>query len=461
MNAPRTEPLPDAARQPGRLRQREVGAIALPIILSNATVPLVGYVDTFVIGQRVGAAHLIGGVALAGVIFSKLYWIFSFLRMGTTGLTAQAAGAGNVPEITANLLRALVVAACAGLVMIAAQTGLLALFVWLMGASAEVNAVVATYFSIRIWAAPAALANFALLGWFIGLGRAHIAFVLQLLLNGVNIGVALVLVIVLDWGVVGVAIAALLADLVAVAAGLWVAARELRRRGAVLGEARIADRVVLREMFNVNRDVTIRTACLIIATAFFVAQGARAGDLALAANAVLLAITMIFIHMLDGFAFAAETLVGQAIGAGRRDRYHDAIRVSTLWGVGCALTFSAVLWFGGGALIDFTTQDPPVRELARSYLGWAALVPIVGIWAYQLDGIFVGATGTAEMRNTAIISLGIYFAAWAALTPAFGNHGLWASLLVLLAARAVTLGACLPGLGRRKFGAQEAARGSG
>lgn len=454
MSTPEAEPAARGTTRAGSLRHWEVGAIALPIILSNATVPLVGYVDTVVIGQQVGAAYLIGGVALAGVIFSNIYWIFSFLRMGTTGLTAQATGAGDVPEITAHLLRALIVAAIAGLALIILQPFLLSLFLWLMGGSARVNEVVTTYFHIRIWGAPAALANFALVGWFIGLGRAHIAFVLQLLLNGVNIALAVLFVFVLEWSVVGVALAAVIADVVATGAGIWIAVRELRNRGAQWTDANLADPAALRTMFSVNRDVTIRTACLIITFSFFTAQGARAGDLALASNAVLISITLIFIYMLDGFAFAAETLVGQAVGAQRPDRFRDAIKVSTLWGVGCALVFSAILWFGGGALIDFTTEDPPVRELARDYLGWAALVPVVGIWCYQLDGIFVGATGTAQMRNTALISLGIYFAAWSVLMPMFGNHGLWASLLVLLVARAVTLGVCLPGLARRKFPAQ-------
>ncbi|MGI9480636.1 MAG: MATE family efflux transporter [Hyphomicrobiaceae bacterium] len=451
MSAPHAA-MPDAeARRSGPLRHREVGAIALPIILSNATVPLVGYVDTVVIGQQVGAAHLIGGVALSSVIFSNIYWIFGFLRMGTTGLTAQAAGAGNLLEVTANLLRALIVAGVAGLALVLVQSGVIVVFLQLMGGSARVDAVVSTYFHIRIWGAPAALANFAFMGWFIGLGRADIAFVLQLILNGVNIALSVLFVLGWHWGVTGVAWASVISDVVAAAAGLWIAARELRRRGAVLAEARLSDRGALRTMFDVNRDVIIRTACLIFATSFFAAQGARSGDLILAANAVLLSITLIFIHMLDGFAFAAETLVGQAVGGRRRDRFRAAVRMSTLWGVAVAIAFSAVMWFGGGALIDFTTDDPPVRDLAREYLVWAALVPVVGIWCYQLDGIFVGATGSAQMRNTAIASVVVYLAAWAILSPALGNHGLWAAYLVLLATRAVTLGLCLPGLEQRKF----------
>jgi len=442
----------------GRLKHRDVAAIAIPITLSNATVPLVGYVDTVVIGQQIGAAHLIGGVALAAVMFNNIYWIFGFLRMGTTGLTAQAAGARNCSEITANLLRALAVAAAAGSVLIVTQAILLVMFLWLMGGSDAVNGAVATYFNIRIWGAPAALVNFVLVGWFIGLGRANVAFVLQLILNGVNIVCALVFVLALQWSVAGVGLAALLSDLVAMAVGLWFAFRELRRRGATLRDADVANRTALLRMFQVNRDVILRTACLIFAFSFFAAQGARAGDLALATNAVLLSITLIFVYMLDGFAFAAETLVGQAIGANRRDRYRDAIRVSAIWGVGFAVVFTVILLLAGGIMIDFTTKDPVVQIAARDYIRWSALIPIVGIWCYLLDGIFVGATGTAQMRNTAFVSLGIYLGSWAILVPAYGNDGLWMTLLVFLAARALTLGACLPGLERRNFGATKLQR---
>ncbi len=440
------------------LRHRDVAVIALPIIVSNATVPLVGYVDTVVIGQHQGAAHLIGGVALAAVIFNNVYWIFGFLRMGTTGLTAQAAGARDLPEITANLLRAFAVAAVAGTLLIVAQSIVLTVFLWLMGGSDKVNDAVETYFNIRIWGAPAALANFVMVGWFIGLGRAHKAFYLQLILNGVNIALAVLFVHYFEWGVAGVGWAVLLAELSAASFGLWFARGELDRRGARLSDADITNAAALRTMIAVNRDVIIRTACLISAFTFFAAQGARAGDLALAANAVLISIAMIFTYMLDGFAFAAETLVGQAIGARRLDRFRDAITYSTIWAALLALAFSLLMLTAGSLMIDFTTEDQSVRETARLYLAWAALTPIAGVWCYQLDGIFIGATGTAEMRNMAIVSVAIYLAAWSVLMPAYGNHGLWATLIVFFIARAVTLGLCLPGLVRRKFDGAEVGR---
>ena len=435
-----------------RLRHRDVTRIALPIILSNATVPLVGYVDTVVIGRYGGGAHLIGGVALAAIIFNNIFWIFGFLRMGTTGLTAQAAGAGDVAEIFANLVRALAVALVAGAGLIAGQVFLLDLFLWLMGGSEKVNAAVETYFNVRIWGAPAALANFAIVGWFIGLGRAHVAFIIQLILNGINIALSVILVFGFDLGVTGVAAAILIAEIVAAITGGLLAWAELAKRDARPKDARLLDGARIKTMIAVNRDVIIRTACLIFAFSFFAAQGARTGDLALAANAVLMSIAMIFVYMLDGFAFAAEVLVGQAVGAKRADRFRDAIRLSTIWAMVFAVAFSLILYFGGGLMIDFTTDEAAVREAARTYLGWAALIPVIGIWCYQLDGIFIGATGTRQMRNMAIVSVAGYLVVWSLLTPVFANHGLWAAILIFLALRAVTLAAVLPALAREKFG---------
>ncbi len=436
---------------PARDCHRDVALIAVPIIFSNATQPLVGYVDVVVIGQQAGAGHLIGGVTIASVIFNNIYWIFGFLRMGTTGLTAQATGAGDRPEIAANLFRALVIAAGAGLLLVASQAALIGFFLWAMGGSERVNEAAGAYFAVRIWGAPAALANFALIGWFIGLGRAMVAFRLQLLLNGVNIALAVLFVFHLGWGVTGVGLAVLLAEVAAAAAGLFLARRELASRSARAGRAQVLDAGALRNMVAVNRDVIIRTACLIFAFTFFASQGARSGDLDLATNALLFSIAMIFTYMLDGFAFAAETLVGQAIGARRIDRCRDAVRLTTIWAFFVALAFTAVMFLFGGLLIDFSTQDPAVRTAARTYLVWAAMIPIVGVWCYQLDGIFIGATQTAAMRNMAMVSLAIYLAAWLLLAPTYGNHGLWAALMIFFLARAITLAACYPGLLRDKF----------
>ncbi len=440
----------EARQQQRPLRQRDVLAIALPITLSNATVPLIGFVDATVIGQ-LGQAHLLGAVALAATVFNFLYFIFNFLRMGTTGLTAQAVGARNQSEIAASLARALVMAAAIGVALILLQGPITSLALHLLGASDRVSAPAATYIEIRIWAAPAGLANFALLGWFIGLGRAGIAFYLQLLLNGINIGLALLFVMVLNWGVPGVASAALIAEYSAAFVGLIIAAKELRRRNAKTDLDAILQLFQLRRVFAVSRDIFIRTLSVQIAIMFFVAQGARTGDVTLATNAVLFNLVMITIYMIDGFAYAAETLVGHAVGAKQKQRFRDAIRLSTLGAVIVSLVLSAGLWLLGSWIIDFMTTSSEVRDTSRTYLIWAAIIPLTSIWCFILDGIFIGATATATMRNMMIIALMAYFAAWAVLAPLWGNHGLWLSLHVLFVVRAVTLAYALPGLERKLF----------
>ncbi|MEM8972576.1 MAG: MATE family efflux transporter [Pseudomonadota bacterium] len=432
------------------LRQRDVLAIAVPITLSNATVPLIGFVDATVIGQ-LGQAHLLGAVALAATVFNFMYFAFNFLRMGTTGLTAQAVGADNQPEIAASLARALLMAAAIGLGLIVLQAPITSLALNLLGASDRVSDPAATYIEIRIWAAPAGLANFALLGWFIGLSRADIAFYLQLLLNGINIALSLLFVMSFEWGVPGVAAAALIADYAAAVVGLFLAANELSRRSATTNVQAILQVSQLRRVFAVSRDIFIRTLSVQIAITFFVAQGARSGDVTLATNAVLFNLVLITIYMIDGFAYAVETLVGQSVGAGRRQRFRDAIRLSTIGAVVVSLVLSVGLWLLGAWIIDFMTTSTEVREASRIYLVWAAILPLTSIWCFILDGIFIGATATATMRNMMIVSMIAYFAAWAVFEPIWQNHGLWLSLHVLFIVRAVTLAYALPSLERQLF----------
>jgi MATE family multidrug resistance protein len=429
---------------------RDLLAIAVPIVLSNATTPLIGFFDTVVVG-RLGQAHLIGAVAVAANIFNTLYWTFGFLRMGTTGLTAQAVGARNEPEVAANLMRALLIAGIGGLAMIAAQSLIAYLAFLVMGASQDVEQGARVYFQIRIFSAPAGLMNFALLGWFIGLGNAALAFWLQLLLNGINILLAVVLVLGLDLGVPGVALAAFTAEWIAAIAGLLVAFAALRRRGGRAPLGQVLDLERLKRALAVNGDIMIRTVALLLAMVFFTAQGAQSGDTILAANAVLFSIAMVATYLLDGFAFAAETLVGQAIGARLLPRFREAVYLSTIWAGAFGLTLTLAIWTLGPLIIDFMTTSPEVREAARVYLPWAALMPVVGVWCFQLDGIFIGAARTADMRNMMLLSLAVFFAAWACLQPLFANHGLWAALLIFNTARAITLLSRFPALERAAF----------
>ena len=433
-----------------RLNHGQVLAIAIPIILANVTTPLIGLIDTAVLGQ-LGDPHFIGGVALGAMIFNFLYWGFGFLRMGTTGLTAQAEGRGDTKETGATLMRALLIAGIAGVAIIALQQPILTVFMQLIGGSQAVETSAADYFDIRIWAAPAGLANFAFLGWFIGIGRARTALLLQLLLNGTNAILDAWFVLGLGLEVKGVAYGTLISETLAASAGLWIAINILKQRGTSFSLARVLDRIAMRRVISVNGDIMIRTICVLFAFTWFTAKSAEAGDVVLAANSVLMTLTHLAAYFLDGFAFSAETLAGQAIGAKRINRFRDAVRLSTLWAIGFSIAASLVFWFGGYWIIDLLTINEEVRATARIYLVWAALVPVTGVMAYQLDGIFIGATRTADMRNMMLISLIFYLALWAMLTPVYGNHGLWASIVIFVGLRALTLGIRYPALVQSSF----------
>ena len=427
---------------------RDVLAIAIPMIVSNATVPLVGIADTAVVGQLNDPA-LIGGVALGSTVFSMLFWAFGFLRMGTTALTAQAAGAGNRAEIAANLYRPLVIAFGGGALLFLLHVPAILLALRLIGGSSEVQTATAAYFGVRILSAPATLANYALAGWLIGLARTKLVLLLQLFQNAVNIVLAIVLVLFAGMGVEGAAMAAVCAEYAALAVGVLIAASLLRgTRGMPV---RIFERQAFIRLIAVNADIMIRTICLMFAFTFFAAQGAKLGDVALAANSVLRNLSDLSAYVLDGFAFAAEALVGQAVGAASLRRFRQAVFLSSAWAGVLALVVAALFWAGGLALIQLMTAAPSVREAAYTFLPWAALTPVAGVACFQLDGIFIGATRTADMRNMMILSLAVFLAAWAALTPAFGNHGLWASLMVFYAARAASLGLRYPALERASF----------
>ena len=433
-----------------RLGHAQILAIAVPIILANVTTPLIGLVDTAVLGQ-LGSPHYIGGIAIGAMIFNLLYWAFGFLRMGTTGLTAQAEGSGETSEIGATLMRALLIAVASGLALIILQLPISAISFALLKGSPAVEASAAAYFDIRIWGAPAALANFAFLGWFIGMGRARTALVLQLLLNGTNAILDAWFVLGLGMEVEGVAYATLISQFVAAAAGIWIALRVVKDKGITFDLPRILHAQAIRRTIAVNGDIMIRTICVVFAFTWFTSKSAEAGDVVLAANAVLLTLTYTAAYFLDGFAFAAEALVGQAIGAKRIARFRDAVRLSTLWAIALSTVAGAVFWFGGGVIIDVLTVNEEVRATARVYLIWAAIVPVAGVIAYQLDGIFIGATQTADMRNMMLLSLAAFLIAWMALTPLYGNHGLWAALVLFMSLRGVTLGFRYPALVRAAF----------
>lgn len=427
------------------LTHRAVLAIAVPIMISNVSTALIGVVDTGIVGRIPDAAY-IGGVALGSLIFTLVFWAFGFLRMGTTGLTAQALGSGDDSEVAAVLTRALAIAAACGAALILLQWPIRETSFALIQGSGRVESLARDYFDIRIWAAPVTLANYALLGWLIGLGRTGTGLALQLVLNLTNVAFDVLFVLGFGMDVRGVATGTLLAEIVAMAVGIALVRRHLGGFGLRLGRSVFqADR--MRRMLGVSGDIMIRTLALVFVFVWFTSMGARQGDTILAANTILMHFISLSAYFLDGLAFAAETLVGQAVGAAHRSGLLQAARITTRWSVGIACLVALALFLTGGRLVDLLSVDMSVRESARAFLPWAAAAPVLGVWAFQLDGIFIGATRTIDMRNAMLASTAIFLAAWWLLMP-WGNHGLWGAFYVHYLARIVTLACFYPRLVR-------------
>jgi MATE family multidrug resistance protein len=413
-----------------RVTHRSVLTVAVPIMLSNVSEPLIGVVNTAVIGQ-LKEPYYIGAIAVGALIFSFIFWGFGFLRMSTGGLSAQALGAGDRTELVAVLIRALMIGLAAGIGLVVLSPFIRDAAFDLVGGSPEIRAHGETYFNYRIFAAPAALSNYCVMGWFIGQSRAKLAFVVQLFLNLTNMALSALLVLGLGMTSDGVGLAALIAEWSAVTLALVLAAMILHGMGAHISWRRILDPVRFKRTLLMNGDVMIRTLCLVFAFTFFTARGARAGDVVIAANAVLLNLFEVSAYLIDGFAYASEALVGQSVGARNRQRFRAAVWLTSVWAM---------------------VLGPEVRETARTYLPWVAVSPVLGVICFQFDGIFTGAMATKDMRNMMIVSLGVFLLAWWMLEGRYGNHGLWAALNIFFIARGITFATRLPSLERRAFG---------
>jgi MATE family multidrug resistance protein len=436
----------DAIFAPREVTNARVLKIALPIVLSNVTIPILGAVDTGVVGQM-GEAAPIGAVGIGAIVLSAIYWIFGFLRMGTTGLAAQALGQGNRAEVAAILTRVLMIGFTAGALIILLQLPLLWAAFEIAPASAEVESLARGYMAIRIWSAPAAIAIFGIIGWLIAQERTRGVLVLQLWMNGVNVALNFLFVLGFGWGVNGVAFATFLAEWSGLAMGLYLC-RAAFRVPDWRDWARVFDRLKLKRMAQVNTDILIRSLLLEMIFLSFMFLGADFGDVTLAANQVLLQFLHITAYALDGFAFSAEALVGQAVGARAVPILRRASVVASLWGLGASVLLALGFLVFGGMIVDLMAKNTAVQEAARLYLPWMALAPVLALASFMFDGIFIGATRTADMRNMMFLSALVYGAAALVLVPTFGNHGLWAALLVSFVARGLTLAARYPALER-------------
>jgi len=407
------------------------------MILSNLSTPLLGMVDTAVVGQLEQPFYL-GAVALGGTIFSFLYWGFGFLRMGTTGLTAQALGRDDQPEIIATLSRALLLALFIAAGILALQQPIATLAFNLLDASPQTERYGREYFHVRIFSAPATLATYACIGWFIGMQNTRIPLYLTLLINTINIILDFVFVWQLKWNVIGVAAASVMAEYTGLlVALLWVLKH--RRHLPAPGWSGILHWSALKKMFAINIHLFIRTLLLIFSFAFFTAQSARQGDVVLAANSILLNFQSFMAYTLDGFAHAAEALVGRAMGKRDKRLLRQTIGTAGRWSLFFALSFSFAYGLMGERIIQLLTSLPQVRAKATHFLIWTIVLPPISSWSFLLDGVFIGLTRVREMRNAIILSvLGCYLPLWWWLQP-LGNEGLWIAFTAFMAARALLM----------------------
>ena len=437
------------APRPFPVTNRMVLAIAVPMTLAYLTTPLLGIVDTAVVGQF-GDAALLGGLAAGAIVFDVAFTTFNFLRSGTTGLVAQAFGRGDALEEQAVFWRAALIAIVAGLILAAAAPLFSLAGVWFMGAEARVSEAMDSYIRIRMLGAAFALMNYAILGYILGRGEGWLGLLLQIVLNGVNIALCIFLGLHLGWQVTGVAWATVTGEFIAMLLGLAI----VLKRFSILPRptrARILHPADFLRMLAVNRDIMIRSFSLLAAFALFARQGVQFGTLTLAANAVLMNFFLIAGYFLDGFATAAEQLAGRAIGAGARASFKRAVRLTLIWGFALAAVAAAIMLLFGGELVAIVTTAPDVRATAGIYLSWAALTALSGVLAFEMDGVFIGATWSRDMRNMMLASLAIFIAALLTLAPAFGNHGLWAALHIFLISRGLALLAVLPRRARATF----------
>jgi multidrug resistance protein, MATE family len=418
---------------------REAWRLAWPLILSNLSVPLLGITDTAVVGH-LPDPHYLGAVAIGALVFSVVYFAFGFLRMGTTGLTGQAYGRGDRAELRAGLVRPLTLALAIGLVCLLSAGLLVRVSGWLFEPSPAVAASLETYLRIRLFGAPAGLANMVLLGWLLGLQNARGPMALLIATNALNIALDLIFVLGLGLAVPGVAAATVCAEYGGLGLGIWLASRALGRLGGRWRWSVIARAEAFRRLIAVNRDIFLRSLCLEGAFVTFTALGSRRGEVILAANAILLNFQLFAAFGLDGFAHAAEAMVGRHVGAGDPAGFRAATSANLVWSLLLALIVALGFWLGGPLAIRLMTGLPEVQAAARTFLPYMVASPVVSVWAFLFDGVFIGATRTPEMRNGMLLALAAFLLAAWALVPALGNHGLWLAFLTFMAARGLWLG---------------------
>ncbi|KHF40660.1 damage-inducible protein F [Halalkalibacter okhensis] len=424
--------------------------MAVPLIISGISTPILGAVDTAVVGQIPDPASL-GGVAIGAVIFNTMYWLLGFLRVSTSGFTAQAEGAKDQNEILLSFLRPMIMAVLFGLIFILLQQPILQLALRLLGGSENVSGFAATYFSIRIWSAPFILLSYVMIGWLIGMGKVRLALATQITMNVLNIILDIVFVLGLGMGVSGVAYATLISEVSAVILGAWFIVYANREKIAQINMQMILQSTQVIKMLKVNRDLFLRTVCLLIMTGVFTAKGANMGEVTLAANAILLQIHYIMAYLFGGFANASSILVGRAIGGGSLSLYKRAYVLSAQWGFVSAFLLFFFIFLLGPEIISFFTTIVDVRMVASDLLIWLLIFPFVGFWGLQLEGIFSGATEAKSIRDSIAIALSIFLVAIWLFVPLYQQHGIWLAFVLFSLARSFFLSLYVPKLSRSHF----------
>ena len=410
---------------------RQILAIALPSIVSNITVPLLGLVDVAIMGH-VGDAVYIGAIAVGAMIFNLVYWIFGFLRMGTSGMTSQALGRRDLPEVTLLLARSLAVAMGVALLLLLLREPLLWLMLLLIKPTPDVAPLAARYFHVCVWGAPAMLGLYGLMGWFIGMQNTRAPMLISIMQNVVNIVASLLLVVVGGLKIEGVALGTVIAQWAGFLVGLWLLALRYGRLRRHFRPGGVLVRGAMARFFTVNRDIFLRTLCLVAVNLYFTSAGARQGAVILAVNTLLLQLYLLFSYVMDGFAYAGEAVCGRYYGARNRVAFVGTLRRLFFWGGLMTVAFTAVYAIGGTPFLRLLTTDESVILASAEYFPWAVAIPAAGVLAFIWDGVFVGITATRAMLLSLVVAAAAFFATYLALAGLMGNHALWLAMIVYL-----------------------------
>lgn len=418
---------------------RQILHIAIPSIISNITVPLLGLVDVTIVGH-LGSASYIGAIAVGGMLFNMIYWIFGFLRMGTGGLTAQAYGQHNTQEGTRILLRSLSVSLLLALVLLVLQYPIRLIAFMLIDASPEVQELATRYFHICIWGAPATLGLYSFTGWFIGMQNSRYPMYIAITQNIVNIAASLFFVFVLHMKVEGVALGTLIAQYAGVIMAYLLCISHYHPFRQQVQRMQLFERNAMKRFFLVNRDIFLRTLCLVAVTVFFTSTGATYGDVVLAVNTLLMQLFTLFSYIMDGFAYAGEALSGKYTGSNDKIRLHQTVRNLFGWGSAMALLFTLTYLWEGQDFLQLLTNDSEVIAASGTYLLWTVAIPFCGFSAFILDGICIGTTSTRIMLKSMATASALFFGVYFLCSGSWGNHALWMAFLVYLAVRGLMQG---------------------